>query len=164
MSTRREARERTLQALYARELSGDSADHVIETALRPGLEDPKHPQPYRFAERLFLRTLDHAEEADALIVEHVRNWELDRIALLDRLVLRMAITEILYFDDIPPKVTINEAIEVAKAFSTDRSGPFVNGILDATLKGLREQGRVKKSGRGLIEVSNDAFSEEEPDA
>ena len=152
MSTRREARARTLQALYAREVSGDPADHVIKTVLRPGLEDPQHPQPYRFAERLFLLTLDHADEADALIVDHVRNWELERIALLDRLVLRMALTEILRFDDIPPKVTINEAIEVAKAFSTDRSGPFVNGILDAALKTLREQGRVKKSGRGLVEV------------
>jgi len=151
MSNRREARARALQALYAFELSGDEADHVLKHVLRPTLEDD--PETLRFAERLFLRTVDHAEEADALTQRLVDNWEIGRLAVLDRLVLRMALTELIAFEDIPPKVTINEAIEVAKGFSTEQSGTFVNGILDAALKALEAEGRLKKTGRGLVNVT-----------
>ncbi len=138
-----------MQALYARELSGDEVGHVLEHLLAPKFEGPA----LRFAERLFLATLDHAEEADALVEAHAKNWDLHRIALVDRMTLRMALTEILHFEDIPPKVSINEAIEVAKRFSTEQSGTFLNGILDAALRQLRTEGRLRKSGRGLIETS-----------
>lgn len=147
MSTRREARARVLQALYASELSGDEVGHVIEHVLRPGLEDATAA---RFAERLLIYALDTAEDADALIARHAENWEIGRIAVLDRLLLRMAIAEFLRFEDIPPKVSINEAIELAKLYSTERSGTFINGVLDAVLKTLQEEGRIKKSGRGLV--------------
>lgn len=149
MSTRREIRARVLQALYAHELSGDDAQHVIRTLLNPKFEG----DDLRFAESLFLRTLGTAAAADALIEAHARNWAIGRIAVLDRLLLRMAITEFLRFEDVPPKVSINEAIEVAKEFSTDQSGTFVNGILDAALATLRDEGRLKKSGRGLVDVT-----------
>lgn len=138
-----------MQALYARELSGDDVAHIIEHLLKPRVD----AESYRFAERLFLATLDHAEEADALIEAHARNWELGRIAMVDRLTLRMAIAEFLHFEDIPPKVSLNEAIEVAKAYSTDQSGTFLNGILDAVLKTLRAEGRLRKSGRGLVDIT-----------
>jgi N utilization substance protein B len=138
-----------MQALYARELSGDDVAHVIEHLLKPRVDK----EAFRFAERLFLATLDRSEEADALIEAHARNWELGRIAMVDRLTLRMAITEFLHFEDIPPKVSINEAIEVAKAYSTDQSGTFLNGILDAVLKTLRTEGRLRKSGRGLVDIT-----------
>jgi N utilization substance protein B len=72
---------------------------------------------------------------------------------VDRLTLRMAITEFLHFEDIPPKVTINEAIEVAKSYSTEQSGTFLNGILDAVLKTLKTEGRLRKSGRGLVDIT-----------
>lgn len=148
MSNRREARERVLQALYARELSGDDVRHVMNTLLKPKLsEDDGNLQ---FAESLFLRTLDLTDEADEIIGRHTQNWDLGRIALVDRLLLRMAICELLTFEDIPPKVSINESIEVAKRFSTPRSGQFVNGILDAVLLDLQAAGRLKKSGRGLV--------------
>lgn len=149
MSSRREIRARVLQALYAYELSGDDAEHVVKTLLNPKFDGAD----LRFAEQLFLRTLGTATEADALIEAHARNWELGRIATLDRLLLRMAIAEMLRFEDIPPKVSINEAIEVAKQYSTEQSGTFVNGILDAALATLREEGRLKKSGRGLVDVT-----------
>jgi N utilization substance protein B len=148
MSNRRTARHRALQALYAQELSGDSAKHIIANIIEPDLQ--KATLALRFSEKLFLRTVDNAERADALIEQYTRNWELSRIALVDRLVLRMAITEMLDFEDIPPKVTINEAIETAKRFSTDKSGVFVNGVLDAILIDLHQQGKIKKSGRGLV--------------
>lgn len=151
MSKRRQVRERVLQALYAQQVSGDDADLVLERLIRPTFED--EPTALRFAEKLFLRAMDVREEADALLTEHVRNWEVGRLALTDRMVVRLAVAEFLHFADIPPKVTINEALELAKAFSTEKSGAFVNGVLDAILGHLREQGRMKKAGRGLVEAS-----------
>ena len=138
-----------MQALYARELSGDSVDHIVKHLLQPHFEGPA----LRFAERLLLTTLDHTEEADALIEAHAKNWGLHRIATVDRLTLRQAITELLYFEDIPPKVSINEAIEVAKQFSTEQSGTFLNGILDAVLTTLKTEGRLRKTGRGLVDIT-----------
>lgn len=148
MSSRREARERTMQAIYAFELGGDDAQHVLETVIHPRLKDD--PESLKFATQLFLKSLDSREAADEIVATYTRNWELSRIALIDRILLRMAICEMLYFEDIPPKVTINEVIEVAKSFSTANSGKFINGILDAILVDFQKDGRLKKSGRGLI--------------
>ena len=139
-----------MQALYAFELGGGEADHVVSTII--GERFGEDSEIREFATRLFLRAMDHAEAADELISEHAQNWDLARIALVDRLVLRIAITELLAFEDIPPKVTINEAIEVVKRYSTDRSGQFVNGILDAVLAHLKERGEMKKAGRGLVDM------------
>lgn len=144
-------RERVLQALYAFEASGDSVDHVLATVVRPAFEDDR--TYLRFAERLFLKSADARAEADVLIDRHVENWDLSRIARTDRFVLWMAITEFLYFPEIPPKVTLNEAVEVARAFGTDKSPAFVNGLLDAVLRELRESDRLKKTGRGLVETN-----------
>ncbi len=148
MSNRREVRERVMQALYAQELAGGDVRHVIATILKPNLgEDADN---LKFATSLFLRTIDMTEEADAIISKHAENWDLSRIALIDRILLRMAICELLGFEDIPPKVSINEAIEVAKRYSTPRSGQFINGILDAVLLSLQQDDRLKKAGRGLV--------------
>ena len=147
--TRREVRERVMQALYALEQGGGDPQEVLDTVLTPALAEAEEA-PRRFGERLFLRALDHAEEADALIRQQVTNWEVERIALVDHVLLRLAITEFIAFDDIPPKVTINEAIEVAKRYSTHKSGQFVNGVLDGVLIRLREAGRLSKAGRGLV--------------
>lgn len=149
MSTRREARERAMQALYAFTVGMDSAEHVLETIIDEQMSDP---EGRAFAKRLFLRVLDMKEEAEGLVSEYTQNWELSRIALIDRLVLRIAIAELLHFPDIPPKVTINEAIEVVKKYSTERSGQFVNGVLDAILDDFRKKGTLKKKGRGLIDT------------
>ncbi len=151
MSKRRQVRERVLQALYAQELSQDDAEHVLSTIIRPVFKDD--PTYLRFAEQLFLRALDASETSEEMISRHIDNWEIGRLALTDRLVLRMAVAELLYFEDIPPKVTLNEALEVAKAFSTEKSGAFVNGVLDAILAEMREGDQLNKSGRGLVEVS-----------
>ena len=148
MSSRREARERTLQALYAFELGGGDAEHVIENVINNRLKDDI--EAIEFATSLFLRTLDFTEKGDEIVVKYTKNWELSRIALIDRLLLRMAMCEMLSFEDIPPKVTINEAIEVAKRFSTSKSGQFINGILDAVLVDFQRAGQLKKSGRGLV--------------
>jgi transcription antitermination protein NusB len=151
MSNRREARERVMQALYAHQVGHDEADHLIANIIEPDLTDD--PVVLRFSKTLFIKTIDLTEEADRLIGEHTKNWDLSRIALIDRLVLRMAICEFVSFEDIPPKVTINEAIEIVKKYSTGKSGQFVNGILDATLIDLQKAGRVNKTGRGLLDES-----------
>lgn len=148
MSSRREARERTLQALYALELGGGDAEHVLSTVIKSRLKDDQ--EAVAFSTALFLKTLDFSQEADETVVAYTKNWELSRIALIDRILLRMAMCEMLSFPDIPPKVTINEAIEVAKRFSTAKSGQFINGILDAVLVEYQKSGRLNKSGRGLV--------------
>jgi len=145
---RRIIRERVVQSLYAHEISGDSVEHVV----RNGLIDLKNNKDaHKFAENLVITTIDRAGEIDKIIKAKVANWDFKRIAMLDRLILRMAICELMYFKDIPPKVSINEAIELAKLFSTEKSGQFVNGVLDAVASDLRSSGEMTKSGRGLDE-------------
>ena len=156
MSKRRQVRERVLQALYAQEVSQDDADHVLATLIEPVYKD--EPTYLRFAEQLFRRSLDAREVAEEMIARHIQNWEIGRLALTDRLVLRMAVAELMYFEDIPPKVTLNEALEVAKVFSTEKSGAFVNGVLDAILTEMRERDLLKKTGRGLVEMSTQPSS------
>jgi len=148
-----------MQALYAFELGSGDAQHVLENVIKKHLE--KDPESLDFAENLFLKTLDFTEEADEIVVKYARNWELSRIALIDRILLRLAMCEMLSFEDIPPKVTINEAIEVAKRYSTAKSGQFINGILDSVLTDFRESGRMKKSGRGLVETDTHVPKEDE---
>jgi N utilization substance protein B len=106
-----------------------------------------------FAEHLINGVIQHKTELDNLIKQRVDNWEMNRIALIDKILLRMGLCELLYFPDIPPKVSINESIEIAKEFSTSGSGKFINGILDAILSNLKESGKLNKSGRGLVEES-----------
>ena len=94
------------------------------------------------------------DEIDKLIMSRVANWEFSRIAVIDRIILRISVCELLYFDDIPPKVSINEAIEIARRYSTEKSDKFVNGVLDSILDDLKKSGRMRKTGRGLLETSS----------
>ena len=148
MSTRREAREHVMQALYAHEQSGGDANHIVHTLLNPKLDDD--PKTRTFAEDLFRTTLDVMDTVDDIIRAHAANWDLERITAVDRALLRMATTELLEFEEIPPKVSIDEAIEIGKSYSTEDSGPFINGVLDSIVMDLHRQGRLEKSGRGLV--------------
>ncbi len=149
MINRRHVRETVLQALYALKQSGDSVQYITDSVIKDALGTEKEAR--RFAEKLFFRTLENEPELDEVIIKHIKNWEIQRLALIDRLILKMALCEFLYFDEIPTKVTINEAIEIAKKFSTGKSGRFVNGILDASLEYLSGSDRINKKGRGLID-------------
>ena len=151
MHNRREVRELVMKGLYALELSGLSTSHVLKHVIKPSIADDS--AALRFGEKLLQATLDHQEDLDAEIGKYLDNWDLNRLAVIDRIVLRMAVAEFMHFDDIPTKVTINEAIEIAKIYSTGNSGKFVNGILDAVLQKLREENRIVKKGRGLIDSS-----------
>ena len=103
-----------------------------------------------FLEHLFSRTLAMAEEHDKTIEQAASNWDIERIATMDLILLRMAIAEARTFPSVPLKVTINEYIDLAKFYSTEKSGAFVNGVLDKLFDAMQEDGRIVKTGRGLI--------------
>ncbi len=149
MKKRRKAREFVLQGLYALEISGNLPDVILEE-ISSKCEDQ---EVIGFASDLFRKTMKQKATLDKEVALIVENWEFERIALVDRLILRFALCELLQFEDIPPKVTINEAIELAKMYSTSQSGRFINGILDTLYKKLKAEKRIVKKGRGLIETS-----------
>ncbi len=99
---------------------------------------------------LFDRTLQHDKEYTSIIANNIRNWEIDRIALLDAILLKMAICEFCEFPSIPIRVTMNEYIEISKYYSTPKSRNFINGLLDKILSELKEENKINKQGRGLM--------------
>lgn len=148
---RRQIREKVMQALYAYELSHESVDVILETIVGTL---KKEPEIYEIAKHLFLKVIETTDEIDKLITSRVANWEFGRLAVIDKIILRISLCELLYFEDIPPKVSINEAIEIARRYSTEKSDKFVNGVLDSILDDLKKSGRLKKTGRGLLETSS----------
>jgi N utilization substance protein B len=104
-----------------------------------------------FIEKLYNSATSLDSYYKDLIAQNTRNWEVERLPLTDRMILEMAIAELMVFPNIPVKVTINEYIELAKNYSTPNSRQFINGILDVIAKELKEKGTLKKSGRGLID-------------
>ncbi|GAC1586310.1 MAG: hypothetical protein NVS3B25_01340 [Hymenobacter sp.] len=104
-----------------------------------------------FAETLYKQTLIEDDKMEKLIAGSVQNWDVDRVALLDKIILKMALTEMQLFRGIPVKVTINEYIEISKLYSTPKSKQFVNGILDKLAQDLAASGDIRKSGRGLLD-------------
>lgn len=146
---RRLIREKVLQILFASEMNPSSRELVTEELF----EEIKETANREFALNLINLVLSHQKEADDLIKKKVSNWDFNRIALIDRILLRMGICELLYIADIPPKVTINESIEIAKEFSTSGSGKFINGILDAIMADMKRENKLAKKGRGLFDES-----------
>lgn len=102
-----------------------------------------------FMIRLFDKTVLNIDKYDSIIEKHLRNWDLERIIVIDMLIIKMALTEITQFDNIPVKASMNEYIELSKKFGTPKSNSFVNGILDKIIVELKAEGQINKSGRGL---------------
>ncbi len=146
---RRLVREKVLQVLFAFEMNNESLQFLIDEIFKEIDTEAER----MFGLELINKVRAHSEQLDELIKGRVANWEMGRIALIDRILLRMGICEILYFPDIPPKVSINESIEIAKEYSTSGSAKFINGILDAILSNEKKSGKLNKLGRGLIEES-----------
>jgi transcription antitermination factor NusB len=136
---RSQARELALQLLYQVDLRGDEIAEDVEEAL--GAADP---EVAAFAREILEGCRAHRETIDKQIEEVARNWQLRRMAAIDRNILRLGTYELIHRDDVPPLVTINEAIEMAKKFSTKNSGPFVNGILDNIRLRACPPGKQKK--------------------
>ncbi len=147
ISSRRTARELALRALYAHQMSGNKVESIVAEIIAAVDEQE---MVKTFAKALFRSCVEQRAEIEKLITAQAHNWDFDRIAILDRLIMRMAICEFLYFEDIPPKVSIDEAIEISKKYSTEKSGTFINGILDGILLHLKTDGLLKKTGRGLL--------------
>jgi transcription antitermination protein NusB len=113
--------------------------------------EPSDETVREFGAELLLRTAQEDASLLAEIQPALKNWDADRVAILDMIMLKMALCELLYFPTIPTKVTLNEFVEISKTYSTDKSKEFINGILDRLMKKLLEEGRIVKEGRGLID-------------
>src|SRR6266404_361981 len=133
MGPRRKAREYALQMLFQWDITKDSIEQIISTFWDNREEAPATMD---FANTLAKRTIEHVEKIDALIGRRAEHWRLDRMAVVDRNLLRLATQEFLYDVETPKNVVINEAIEIARRFSTQESPQFINGILDSIRKEL----------------------------
>jgi transcription antitermination factor NusB len=136
MRKRTKAREYALQILYAVDITKDDPMDCVDRFWEGNEESSIEVK--KFAAGLVLGVSDNKKEIDRMIAKHATNWKLDRMAVIDRNVLRFAAYELLYSKDIPPKVSINEAIDIAKKFGGPDSGKFVNGVLDKINKTERE--------------------------
>jgi N utilization substance protein B len=128
MGKRRQARELAAQFLYQFDVNGGESDEALRLFWKT--QDGVNDQVQKFAEELILGCVKNAAAIDEKIKKYTEHWELSRIATVDRNILRLAMYEMLFRDDIPPVVSINEAVDIAKRYSTRESGAFVNGILD----------------------------------
>lgn len=138
-------REYALKVSFACEISGERWQ---EQLIR--LKEAGHVESSDFVRKHLELYEQFKNGADEDIVKHLKNWDFNRLAIIDRVILRLAIIELEHFEDVPPEVTINEAIELAKKFSTDKSDKFINGLLDAIFRRLKKESRITKSGRGLV--------------
>ena len=153
---RRKLREKILQILYAYEMHGSGLTEIIDDQLKK----VSNQEELEFCKGIINYIIANKKEINKIIEDHLVNWQVNRIAVVDRLLLQIGIGEMQYSEDIPPKVTINEVIEIAKEYSTAKSGKFINGILDVILIEYKKNGKLKKTGRGLIENTLRNKSEE----
>lgn len=140
--------EEALAMLY-KNISEFKQSKGAECKIMTLFKDPRADES--FCRQLFVKTIEHDAEYEEMIEAKLQNWELERIIGMDILLMKMAICELLEFPDIPIKVTLNEYIDLAKAYSSDKSKIFVNGVLDRLIVDLRDQGKLNKSGRGLFQ-------------
>jgi N utilization substance protein B len=133
MASRRKSREYAMQMLYQWELGGNTPEQVGFTFF---LERRADSEVESFARDLFQAAVNDIDRLDRLVREHAQNWRLERMAAVDRNILRVALCELLHHPETPPSVVINEALEIARRFSGEDSVEFVNGVLDAIRKSL----------------------------
>ena len=139
-ASRRRAREAALQMLYQWEVGRTSAQEAITTYWPTHDADRELPEPLReFANELVRGTIGRVTDIDAILSAHAQNWRVERMAVIDRLVLRLAVYEFLADANTPPRVVINEALELARSYSGEEAVGFVNGVLDAVRKELKPE-------------------------
>jgi len=128
---RRAARKVVLEALFAHQFTCDNPRKTLEKVIKTNqLKDGD----IDFMDKLFQCVIENSDFSEKLIKSHLQNWEIGRVAKVDRLLLRMGICEIFFMESIPPKVSISEMVEISKIYSTDESPGFINGVLDAIYK------------------------------
>lgn len=148
MRKRTQAREFALQVLYKRDLNPEPSENILGSFWD---ENPAPPEVQEYTDRIVRGTLEHLSDIDTVLSKYTEHWDLHRMAVVDRNILRFSTYELLYLSDIPPKVVINEAVNIAKRFSQEESGKFVNGILDKILRTeprrqIEEKKENEKSG------------------
>jgi N utilization substance protein B len=135
MISRRKGREFALQALYASEVGDSTLEKAADTIDE---EDPVSAEMREYGLKLARAVRRRAPEIDTLIADTSERWDVERIAVIDRIILRLSIAELMTEPDVPAKVCINEAVEIARKFSTENSSRFVNGVLDAVSRKLQQ--------------------------
>ena len=135
MGQRKKARELALKCLYAYESTGQEVDEVCNSLIKTS---DLNEESVLYADRLFRRVVETLKELDTSIERFSQNWRIERIAMVDKNILRLAICELVSFPDVPAKVAINEGIELAKKYSSQESSRYVNGLLDAVNKHLEK--------------------------
>ena len=110
----------------------------------------KNEEDREFVKRLFRKAVLNHKENEELISKFIKNWDVERVAFMDVVVMSLAVSELTEFSEIPVKVSLDEYIEIAKYYSTQKSNVFINGILDKIVEHLKKEGKIKKIGRGLI--------------
>jgi len=141
MGTRRQARELAMQALFYMDMRNNTSVEML-ARFCGNFSPSKKAQP--FFRRLVNGVLETGGELDTLIERFSKNWDITRMSCVDRNVMRIAVFELLYCDDIPSKVSINEAIDIGKKFGTEESGAFINGIMDSIRGELEQKGNLSK--------------------
>lgn len=141
---RSEEREFAFKMLYASEFNHEPFRLQIEH-----LDEESKQKATSYVKRLVSIYMETKDEFDTLIKKKLENWDLKRVAIIDKVILRMALVEIVHFEEIPPEVSINEAIELAKKYSTAGSSKFINGLLDAIYKIFKTQNRKKRKKEGI---------------
>jgi N utilization substance protein B len=143
MGTRRQARELAMQALFYMDMQKDASEEMLKDFCDCFCPSKKS-RPFLI--RLVTGVLGTKGRIDALVERFSQNWKISRMSCVDRNVMRIAVYEMLYCDDIPPKVSINEAIDIGKKFGTQESGAFINGIMDSIRGALEEEGALNIVG------------------
>ena len=143
MGTRRQARELAMQALFYMDIRKDASEETLEYFCDCFCPSKKSRPFFR---KLVNGVLGTKGQIDALVERYSQNWNISRMSCVDRNVMRIAVYEMLYCDDIPPKVSINEAVDIGKKFGTQESGAFINGIMDSIREALVEEGTSAKDG------------------
>lgn len=128
----------------------ESFDESTVIPLMHDTRNPKDVEAYEFSRQLLLATMRHRNESEELVRKYLKGWDYERVAGMDLLLLNMALAELTECPSIPERVTVDEYVELSKEFSTERSRLFINGILDKLILELRSEGRIKKTGRGLM--------------
>ena len=144
MATRRQAREWAFQIVFQLDMNPAELDKVLELFW---VDKKVDVRTRKFTETLVRGVLEHTKEIDTKIVEYAKNWDLHRMGNVERNVMRVAMQEIMYSDDVPPVVAINEAVDIVKYFGTTEAGKFVNGILDQARKSIPKRTPPSKTAK-----------------
>ena len=129
MSARTKARKRALDILFSADVRGDDVAIALAAEAKRAASEPAREASWLYAREIVDGIIDHRDEIDEQITTHSREWKIERMPAVDRALLRIAVWEILHNDEVPTAVAIDEAVELAKEFSTDDSGSFVHGVL-----------------------------------